>query len=200
MCSRACSLPRPKIRTLRLCSGQAVGLSGYLTLKPPVFVKFHDMVSKMFRDILSNSGAVGREGKWETRSVFQGGSAAVFSSLCGRDRDPSRNDGRALDRGLELPDQGVAVIDLEASFDFEDLNPFPGQGATNSPLGVAYVQLALAVDLQHPGSLGIMPARRVGIVALRAGTPAAGRSLHVQGFVRTQIVVLPAIMVQPMLW
>src|SRR5271170_815620 len=163
------------------------------------FVKFHDSLSTMFREILSSSAVAGREGKWETRSVFQGGCAAVFSSLRGGDRNPSRHDGRAVDGGFEFPDQGVAVIDLQALFDPEDLDPLPGQSATDAPLGIGDVQLALAVDLQHPGALRVMPARRVGIVTPWAGTPATGWGLHAQGLVRTQVVVLPAITVQPML-
>ena len=102
----------------------------------PVFVKFHDMLSKMFRDILSNSAAVGREGKWETRSVFQGGGSAVFSSLRGSDRDPSRDDGGATDRRFQLPDQSVAVIDLEALVDFKDLDHSPAR-ARRQPYNVA---------------------------------------------------------------
>jgi hypothetical protein len=101
-----------------------------------MFVKFHDLLCRRFRGILSSSSAVGREGKCQTRSVFQGGST-VFSSLRGGDRNSSMNDGRALDPGFEFPDQSVAVIDLKALFDFEDLDPFSGQGATDSPLGIA---------------------------------------------------------------
>jgi hypothetical protein len=86
-----------------------------------LFVKLHGMLSRMFRDTLSSSSAVGREEKWETGSVFQGRSAAVNSSLCGGDQDPSLNDRRVLDRGFELPDQSVAVIDVKASFDCEHL-------------------------------------------------------------------------------
>jgi hypothetical protein len=46
-----------------------------------LFVKFHDMLSKMFRDMLSNSAAVGREGKWETRRVFHGSNPAYIKPL-----------------------------------------------------------------------------------------------------------------------
>src|SRR6185437_7319177 len=113
--------------------------------------------------------------------------------------DPSRDDRRAMDRGFKFPDQGVAVIDLEALVDFEHLDPLSGQSTTDAPFRVPDFQLALAVDLEHPGPVGIMPARRAGIIAPLAGRPTTRWSLHVQGFMRTQVVVFPAITIQPML-
>ena len=84
---------------LRLSASEGVSSCGSMSssettpLKPTLFVKFHEMVYKTFREILSNSVAAEREGKWETRSVFQGGYAAVFFSLHGSDRDPSLDNG-----------------------------------------------------------------------------------------------------------
>src|SRR5271154_6449370 len=138
-----------------------------------------------------------KEGKWETRSVFQGGSAAVFSSLLVR--DPTRHDRRALGGRVQFPDQRIAVVDVQALLELDDLHPFSGQSAPNEPLGVTNIQLALAVDLQHPGPGRILPARRVQIVAPRTRRPAAGRGLHAQRFMGPQIVMLPAVAVQPLL-
>jgi len=64
-------------------------LSGILLL---AFVELHNMLSKVSQDILSYSAAVEREGKWEMGSIFQGGSATVFSFLQDRGRNSSPND------------------------------------------------------------------------------------------------------------
>ena len=66
-----------------------------------------------------------------------------------------------MDRRLEFPDQGVAVIDLQAVCDLQDLDPFPGQSTTDALLGIRDVQLALTVDFKHPGSFRILPTRRI---------------------------------------
>ncbi len=55
----------------------------------------------------------------------------------------------------------------------------------------------MAVELQHPGPGGILPARRMRIVAPWTGPPKRGRCPHPQGFMRAHMVVLPAIRIQP---
>ena len=118
----------------------------------------------MFRDILSSCGL------WELGW------------------DPSLDDRRAMDGGLEFPDEGVAVIDLDALFDFENLDPFSGQCAPDAPPGITDIEFALAVYLQYPGPFGVEPARRVGIVAPPTGMPAGGWSLHIQRLVRANLL------------
>ena len=81
------------------------------------------------------------------------------------------DDRRALYPGVEFSNQGRAVEHHPALFYGHDLHPFPAQRLTHSPLLSLDLDLALAVDSQYPGALGILPARWFGIVAPRAGVP-----------------------------
>jgi hypothetical protein len=162
-------------------------------------VKFHDNLSTMFREMLSSFS-----GRREGGKV---GNAQRFPRRLGRRLFLPRWQGsgsiaqRWSSHGspVGVPGPGCCSNRPAGVCDLQDLDPFPGQSTTDAPLGIRDVQLALTVDFKHPGSFRILPTRRIRIVAPRAGAPATGRSLHAQGLVRTQVVMLPAITVQPML-
>src|SRR6266702_2860212 len=75
-----------------------------------------------------------------------------------------------------------------------------GKRPADVPFSSFQVQLPLAVDLEHPGAFRIGPASWVWVVAAWTGLPAAGGDLHGQSLVGTDVVVLPAIAVEPELW
>src|SRR5260370_822481 len=71
-----------------------------------------------------------------------------------------------------------------------------GKGCSDVTFSSLQVEFPLAVDLEHTGAFRIGPARWVWVVAARTGMPAAGRGLHGQSLVGTDVVVLPAIVVE----
>jgi hypothetical protein len=107
------------------------------------------------------------------------------------------DDRRALGSRIKFADQSVAVEHQHALLDLHQLHPFPGQSLADSPFLSADIELALAVHLQHSSPRGILPRRRVRIVAARTGLPQRGRCLHPQSFMRSHMIVLPAARVRP---
>src|SRR5258706_4175043 len=114
-------------------------------------------------------------------------------------RNPALDDFRALDSGVQFADQGGAVEHHHALFHSYDLHPFAGERSVDPPLFSFDLDLALAIHFQHPRSSWIVPARRMGIVAMETGLPQRRRSPHAERFVRSHVVVLPAIRIQPSL-
>src|ERR1700686_65576 len=84
--------------------------------------------------------------------------------------------------------------------DRHHLYPLSRERPADLPLPSLNVEFALAIEFQHPGILWVFPARRIGVVAAQAGTPAHSGSLHIQRFMRSHIVMFPAIRIQPRLW
>ena len=112
-------------------------------------------------------------------------------------RNPALDDFRALDSGVQFANQSAAVKHHHPPLHPHDLHPFSGQRFTDFPLPVLDVQEAVAIQFQHPSAGGVFPARRVRIIAPQTGTLQRGRGLHPQRFVRTHVVVFPAIGIQP---
>ena len=76
--------------------------------------------------------------------------------LCGS-FNPAFDDRRTLDRRVDFADEGGAEEDEEAFFDGLDHNPLTGQRLADPVATTVEVNRALAVDLEHPGILRILP-------------------------------------------
>ena len=111
------------------------------------FVKSQDILYMLSRDILYIIGFLG----WSF--------------------DPAFDDRRTLDRRGDFSDQGGAEEDEEAIFYRLDVHPFASQCFADPPALPVQVDRALAVDLEHPRALRILPDRRVGIVTFFALAP-----------------------------
>src|SRR5260370_11924188 len=114
-------------------------------------------------------------------------------------RDPMLDHRRALAPKDDFPQQRGAVVHQHAELDSHQVDPFTAQRFAVLPLATFHLHLSLRFHFQHPSSGRIFPARWLRIVAPTAGTPHAGGSFHVQRFVRPNMVVLPAVGVQPSL-
>ena len=64
---------------------------------------------------------------------------------------------------------------------------------------VGEIDVALSIDFAEFGSLSVVPGCRRRIVSAWAGLPQAGRGAHAQRLMRTQLVVLVAEVIQPVL-
>src|SRR5277367_5322666 len=113
--------------------------------------------------------------------------------------DPVFDYGGSRDRRVDLADKGGAVEDEEAIFDGLDHDPLSRQGFADPPATALDIDGSLAVDLERPCVLRILPWWRMGVVAPSAWAPHAGRSPHLQGFMGPHLVVLRAVCVQPRL-
>src|SRR5258706_3110660 len=107
--------------------------------------------------------------------------------------------GRSLSHQVEFAYQRIAVEAKHALSEADQLNAFSGQGPSHLP--AASVELELSGRLQplHLSALGILPRGGSWVIAPPAWLPHAGRGLHGQRFVRTQMVVLMAEVVEPAL-
>ncbi len=114
-------------------------------------------------------------------------------------RQPALDGGRALVVQIEFSNQGAAVVHQHPLLDSLQLYPF----SAKAPLIFQRFPWRSSLPWQSSfntfGPSGILPARGTRVVAARALPPHAGGRLHSQSFMRTHMVVLPAIGIQPCL-
>src|ERR1700736_2379864 len=100
---------------------------------------------------------------------------------------------------VELADQGVSIEDQDALMEADQADLFSGQWPCDLPLASCKHELARSLQAGDFGADGIDPGSRVGLEAPLAGPPYARRGLHLERFVRPDMVVLLAEIVQPRL-
>src|ERR1035438_2432983 len=114
-------------------------------------------------------------------------------------RDILYSFGSVIDCEVDFAQQGGAEEDHQSLFEGYDLDVFAAEGFADAPLSSLQIELSLAIDFEQPRSLRVLPARRVELIAARAGLPASGGGLHGESLVGANVVMLLAKGIQPRL-
>src|ERR1022692_2190114 len=113
--------------------------------------------------------------------------------------NPAVHHGGPLDCEVDFAQQGGTEEDHESLLQGYDLDVFAGEGFADAPLSSLQIELSLAIDFEQPSSLRVLPARRVELIAARAGLPASGGGLPGGRPVGGDVVMLLAKCIQPWL-